>query len=702
MVQFRKKLSLLRRAYDRVFIRSTVYMGCVLLTLSCLIGWVSYTRQVENFDKQLLASAKSHARVLINLSENAFLDYERYEIRHIGESMREEDDISNLDILDFNLTSYMEADQRPVLDIPQLRKALQARKPIRYDTVDSLVWIKPIIIEERMFGLAAIVMNKDGQGAVNSEVIAQTVTTTLVVLFICLPIAGLLLHRSTRGISTVTDAANEAAQGFLDPNLKIDSQGEVRELQLAFRTMAGNLRSTIQRIEQMANVDHVTLLPNRLKFGNYCSKFIEQKPGAKGTLLFLGLDRFKTINDIHGHEVGDKMLKNVANGLQAFLGRVVDKGLETSPFLSRWSGDEFIILLPGITDPELVNVVAEELLADLRRPMRIDGHVLKVRGSIGIATYPEHGKTVDSVVRAADMAMFTAKQNGRDQLAFYDEKIMKVAEERENMEKLLREALPQGEFQVVYQPKVDLKTQKIVGAEALLRWHNPSLGTVPPFKFIPIAEECGLMTSIGEFVLRRSLADMGGLRAEGISPKIAINVSPVQFQGDFFTDRTLGLLGESGYPLDLIELEITESSLGGSPEQIRQQMMPLKEEGVSFAIDDFGTGFSNLGMLTSLPFDTLKIDRSFVMNIGEDESRRNMVQVILLLARQLNMKTVAEGIETEIERNYLSGWGAQLAQGYLWSPPVPLDKFRVMLLKERDEKGAVDGAVEDQLVRSSA
>ncbi len=681
MPNFSRAVRRTRRILGRVFVRSTLYIAIVLLALSVLNGFVSYLNSTKKFEAQLVEDASHHAQVLINLSRGHIVDFDWSEIRRLARGMTFDTQVVGVDVFDASGESFLRDKLRPITSPEILQSVYENGQSSKIEDAETLTWYEPVIVSSEVSGVVAIVVTKQGLAEARAEIIQQSIQTTLLIFLFFLPVAAFLLYRTTKGISTVTVAANEAAQGFLDPHFKTDSGGEVGELQTAFRMMAQNLQRTIMRIEHLANVDHITYLPNRLKFGNVANKKIDQVPGAKGAMLLVDLDRFKSINDMYGHEVGDRLLLMVSERLGLLFERAVKDGLDTKPFLSRWSGDEFVVLLPNITDTDIVNALVEEILRELRRPLRVDNLNLKVRGSVGVAMYPEHGEASDEVLRSADMAMFAAKQSGRDRMVVYNQAIRNAAEERETIEKHLREALNHNELQVYYQPKVDLKSGRIIGAEALLRWHNPELGNVSPFRFIPMAEECGLMSSIGEFVLQQSLTDMQRLSLEGFRQKIAINVSPVQFQADFFTDRTLGLLGESGFPMDQIELEITESALGASAESVRQQMMPLKEEGVSFAIDDFGTGFSNLGTLTSLPFDTLKIDRSFVMNIGEDENRRGMIQVILLLARQLKMRTVAEGIETDLEHDFMRELGANIGQGYLWSPPVPYDKFREMVIK---------------------
>ncbi|WP_417671300.1 putative bifunctional diguanylate cyclase/phosphodiesterase [Roseibium sp.] len=575
--------------------------------------------------------------------------------------------------------------------------AVENKKSITRDTANAFEYIMPVYLNGETVGAVGVTVSKAEIQELKNTVILQALVLTGALLLVFVPLGTFLIYRSTHGISRVTEAANEAAQGFLDTSLKVDTVGEVGELQEAFQQMAINLRNNMQRIEYLAHVDGITGLPNRLKFGNVATQMIDLSPTAKGGLLFLDLDRFKAINDSHGHGVGDKLLLMVGERVTQLIDEHAKDRCKGKPFISRFAGDEFIVILPGMTDADELKELADTIGTQICAPFRVDNLKLTVRASIGVAFYPQDGASSDELLRCADMAMFAAKEAGRDQTVIFDEKIREKALEREKIERCLRTALDNDELKVFYQPKLDIETGRIMGSEALLRWHHPELGNVPPWKFIPLAEECGLMTSIGEFVLRKSLDDMSVLRREGNDLSVAVNVAPVQFESEFFTDRTLGILGESGFPLEKLELEITESSIMDDPKRVYDQIMPIKDEGVLFAIDDFGTGYSSLNTLATMPFDTLKIDRSFVMDMADSEDRRAIVQLILMMAQQLRMKTVAEGIETNGQYDHLKAWGATYAQGFLWSPPVGYDQFREMVRSSNENVSLASGGAHSKL-----
>jgi len=679
-----------RNALGRVFVRSTVYVVVLLLAFTTLVACFGYFSQVWKIEERLAENARNHAVLVSRIAAREIENKNYANVEKLLDALGDEALVVAAKAytrfghvfasdLDSRTNGALQAIDEDVLD------AIQGQTTLTRETDAFHQFVLPVYRDGIGVGAVEITMSKQEIQDLKREIVIQTLILAGTLFFVFVPLATFLMYRSTHGISRVTEAANEAAQGFLDTKMKVDTVGEVGELQEAFRQMAVNFRNNIQRVEYLAHVDGVTGLPNRLKFSNVAAQLIDLSPKAEGGMIFIDLDRFKAINDMHGHVIGDRLLALVAERLSDLVKAFVDERFQCKPFIARFTGDEFIVVLPGVADPEALKELSDLIVSKIRMPFSIDHLKLMVRASVGVALYPQDGKSADDVLRCADMAMFTAKDAGRDQTVIFDESIRQKADEREKIERCLRTALDHDELTVFYQPKVDIETGQIMGSEALLRWEHPDLGSVPPWKFIPLAEECGLMPSIGEFVLRQSLEDMNVVRKQGFDLSVAVNVAPIQFQSDSFTDRTLGILGESGFPLDKLELEITESSIMEDPQRVYRQIVPIRDEGVEFAIDDFGTGYSSLNTLATMPFDTLKIDRSFVMNMAESEDRRVIVQLILMMAQQLRMKTVAEGIETRGQYDHLKAWGANFAQGYLWSPPVPFAAFKAMVRAGLDD-----------------
>lgn len=682
-------------AYGRVFIRSTAYLMFLMISFSLIMAFINYRDEMQAVENGLERAATGHAKLIAALSADKIAQDDFATLQPLLNALASEPEVVAAKI--FSASGQLiafdqglrETGVSPASD-PIALRVVETGKPVTGKNASSTDYYLPVLRNGEAVGAVLVKMSTEELQAVRSEVLLQVLILFGILIVVIVPLGTYMMYRSTRGISRVTQAANEAAQGFLDPNMVVDAKGEVGELQEAFKAMAVNLRKTIKHIEYLAHVDGVTELPNRLKFENTAIQLIDLSPKAEGAVLFIDLDRFKMINDMHGHAVGDELLKLVAERIGSLVAEYFEPHTTSAPLVARFAGDEFVAVLPGMTDAEKLVELSEIVIEKIGRPVRVDPLSLIVRASMGIALYPQDGVLSDDVLRCADMAMYRSKEDGRDQATIFNEKIREEALERQKIERHLMTALDNNELRVFYQPKIDLTSGNIIGSEALLRWSNPELGNVPPFKFVPIAEECGLMTPIGEFVLRQSLEDMSRLLTEGHDLKVAVNVAPVQFQSVYFTDRTLGILGESGFPLDRLELEITESSVMDDPQRVMSQILPIKEEGVHLAIDDFGTGYSSLNTLATMPFDTIKIDRSFVRDMAEDENQRAIVQLILMMARQLKMKTVAEGIETPLQFDQLRAWGASYAQGYLWSPPVGYDAFATLVRNGLGSSPAMD------------
>ncbi|MBD8892122.1 putative bifunctional diguanylate cyclase/phosphodiesterase [Roseibium litorale] len=669
-----------QKLLQRVFVRSTVYMALLLTVFALLIATTTFYIQAGKIEEEAREHASQLTVIVAPVAARELVQRNYRGLDQMMTSLASEKHVVSARVYgpEGHLVASDDGSRRRLparmIDVDVLRAIFNNASYFRENS-GHVELIQPAVLDGTVAGAVTVLLSKEELLGLRTAIIIQFSLLIVAMCVLFLPLVAYLMYRSTHGISQLTRTANEAAQGYLDANIPTDTPGEVGELQTAVRTMVTSWSKTIQSVEYLANMDSVTGLPNRLKFENTATQLIEFNPKARGGLLLLDLDRFKAVNDTFGHAIGDQLLKLVGERITATLNEFMDGRPGAKPFIARFSGDEFTILLPGTDDREQLAGLAELLLARISRPFKIDHLSLRTRASIGIAVYPEDARSESELLRCADMAMFRAKQNGRDQVMMFDQRIRDEARERNRIEQCLRDAEENAELEVHYQPKIDMISGKWVGAEALLRWTHPELGRVSPVKFIPIAEECGMMGPIGEFVLRRSLAQMKELIDEGFDLTVAVNVAPVQLRSPYFTDRTLGILGESGYPLERLELEITESGVMESPGYVEKQIAPIREEGVRFAIDDFGTGYSSLSNLATMPFDTLKIDRSFVMSMAESEDRRVIVQLILTMAKQLRMKTVAEGIETESQLAALKEWGASYGQGYLWSTPVPFAEF---------------------------
>jgi diguanylate cyclase (GGDEF)-like protein len=435
----------------------------------------------------------------------------------------------------------------------------------------------------------------------------------------------------------------------------------------------------------MAYYDSLTSLPNRRLFSEQLDLLLRlaKRNGELLALLFLDLDNFKRINDSLGHSAGDQLLREVGARLSGCVrdSDVVAHYVESGPKIdvSRLGGDEFTVVLNQLDSPESALMVARRLLDALSEPMEIGGHELVVTPSIGIALAPDHASDVDGLLKAADTAMYHAKAAGKNKCIFYHSDMDAAGVERLQLEADLRKALERDEFILHYQPQVDTRSGSVVGAEALVRWKHPEKGMIPPFRFIPLMEEMGFIGALGEWVLREACRQMKAFEAQGLKlPKVAVNVSALQFNQSFI--RTVkSVLEETGLAPSKLELELTEGVVMADASATLEALTELKNMGVSLSIDDFGTGYSSLSYLSRFPLDELKIDRSFVIEFDKSDNDASLVIAIIAMARSLNLRVVAEGVETQEQYDFLTSNGAHVIQGYLFSKPVPADELQPLL-----------------------
>jgi len=427
------------------------------------------------------------------------------------------------------------------------------------------------------------------------------------------------------------------------------------------------------RIRTLAYFDNLTGLPNRAQLKEQMARAVRhaEREGTVMAAMFLDLDRFKHINDSLGHTAGDALLKSVATRLGTCVrggdavGRSVD---EVS--LARLGGDEFTVLLPRLAHPEDAAKVAQRIVEQLARPFSIEGHELFVSASVGIAVYPADGTDVDTLLKNADVAMYAAKEAGRNGYRFYSKDLNAAAIERLGLERDLHGALGHNEFELHYQPQVDTQSGRVTGVEALLRWSNPQRGMVPPAKFIPIAEQTGLIVPIGNWVLGEACRQGRAWSDQGLGLEMWVNVSGAQFRDRGLVQAVQGAIETTGFDPRLLVIEATESILMEERDTSLATLAALRQLGASAAIDDFGTGYSSLAYLKRFPLDTLKIDGSFVRGLEAGNEDRAIVSAIIALARSLNIGVLAEGVETRGQAERLAGLGCPRMQGYLYSPAV--------------------------------
>jgi diguanylate cyclase (GGDEF)-like protein len=431
-------------------------------------------------------------------------------------------------------------------------------------------------------------------------------------------------------------------------------------------------REAEAHVARLASEDPLTGLPNRRVFRAALDQ-ISRQPRQQGReadgfgLLFLDLDRFKVVNDTLGHRIGDELLQAVAKRLR--------QPLRENDVLARLGGDEFAVLVPSVASRSELEALADALVQAVEPRYEIDGHQVRSSVSIGIALGPQDGENAEDLLMAADLALYAVKTRGRGTYMFYASSMNKELNDRRQIEIDLREAIERNQLELHYQPIINLRSNAISGFEALARWRHPAKGMVPPALFIPVAEDSGLILPLGEWALTEAC------RQAALWPDdvvVAVNLSPVQFTAPDLVEIVARVLGESGLAPHRLELEITERIFMADSENTLSALRRLKALGVRIAMDDFGTGYSSLSYLRSFPFDKIKIDRTFVSDLGEAGERVVIVQAVVSIARALGMTTTAEGVETAGQHQFLAALGCDEVQGYLFSPPVPVEKLAEM------------------------
>ncbi|WP_373001832.1 EAL domain-containing protein [Sulfurimonas sp.] len=448
----------------------------------------------------------------------------------------------------------------------------------------------------------------------------------------------------------------------------------LKKIQLDLEKNLKILDEQREQLEYQANHDSLTDLPNRVLFMDRLQQSINlaQRYDNKVAVLFIDLDHFKEINDSLGHGVGDKVLIEVS--------RRIKNQMRKSDTLSRLGGDEFCIILNDIIDIEDMSDIISGGMEILKKPIEIDGHTLYIGMSIGVSVYPSDGNSASTLLKNADAAMYKAKGDGRNTYCFYDEAMTERAFERVFLETALRKALEEDELVVYFQPQIDAKENKLVGMEALVRWEHPTMGFIYPDKFIPLAEITGMIVELDRIVMKKALTQFKKWDKAGLNPgKLALNLAIKQIEEDDFIEFVENILDCEECSYKNIEFELTENQIMNNPEASIETLQKLSDLGISIAIDDFGTGYSSLAYLKRLPINKLKIDRSFIKDLPQDADDTAITKTIISLCSSLNLKVIAEGVETEEQKNFILKNGCQFIQGYYYSRPLSIEDMTKFL-----------------------
>lgn len=512
----------------------------------------------------------------------------------------------------------------------------------------------------------------------------------------------ILMVTGSDDFTSIEKAYEAGATDFLPKPIKWPMIAHRVKYMLRSREAMHKLKKSEERLRYLAYYDVLTGLPNRQSFREQLEKFIilAERSHYGVAVLFIDLDRFKRINDTLGHSFGDELLKKVAfkldeNLRQSDLLIRSSEENEVSEMVSkvaRMGGDEFTIFLSRIENLEDTAAVAKRIIDSVSLPMKIGQYEVVITPSIGISVYPNDGKTVDDLLKNADIAMYYAKETGRRCFKFYSESLNAKALERLELEESMRIALKKDQFELYFQPQVDLETRRIASVEALIRWNHPQMGLISPAEFIPIAEESGLIIEIGDWVLKSACRQAKQWEDIGLPCRVGVNLSSLQFKQSGFIENVRQILDHSRLSPQLLELELTESVIMSDVDENIGRLNALKSMGITLAVDDFGTGYSSLSYLKRFPIDTLKIDRSFVTDIAVDEDDEAIVSAIIALASTMKLGVIAEGVETEGQLDILKNYHCSLIQGYFFSRPLNVDDFTTLLknglpyLKRKNKK----------------
>lgn len=546
---------------------------------------------------------------------------------------------------------------------------------------------------------------------------SDSIVVVAILLSISLPaaITYFAANKLTNTIRELNKSTDAIAAGDFDRPVDVDCACEVGSLADSFRAMVNRLNSNIVRINTLAYTDAVTGLPNRAVVSHVLDLAARMRGSAdcKGALMFIDLDGFKRINDTLSHEGGDELLRQVSR-------RVIEKGFnltrgqiencttafgelrQTCPeklVFARFAGDEFVAIMPGEFHRRVLEKYAADILKAVNEPFLVSDNELRIGASIGIARVTSDSDDPRQLLINADIAMYSAKESGKNQYRFFDESLKNIAVERSQIEADLRKAIEEDMLDMHYQPKLNAQTLQVTGVEALVRWKHPQKGAIPPARFVGIAEQCGLMPALGTNILRMVARQARAWQEVGMPMPIAVNVSAVQFERSGIANEILAILEQHAVDPLLIEIELTESMIMSDFATAKSRLEQLREAGAQISIDDFGTGYSNLYQLSHLPFNVLKIDKSLVDDIGKNSKSEAIVTAIVQMAHSLGHRVVAEGVETHEQYAFLRKARCDQVQGYLFGRPMPAHELIEWVSDHASDNGSMNNTLIEKISR---
>jgi len=508
----------------------------------------------------------------------------------------------------------------------------------------------------------------------------EKVVASIVAGAFCLLVSYIASERpnseSARALAALGDRLLAVEQGDLTSPTPRIVRDNMPKLATAVDSLFAEVRASIENAHALGMYDPVTSLPNRLHFRAEADKMLAARAReTMASMLFVDLDRFKNVNDSLGHARGDQLLIMVANRLRVVVTAELGDGQVQRPLLARLAGDEFTIFFPEVSEVADAERIARRIALAISEPFELHGHSVDIGASVGVAICPEHGTTIETLMRAADIAMYRAKQQGGGRYCLFSEELAAEHQRKIDTEAALSEAVQRGEFVLALQPQLSFATGEVCGAEALLRWNHPRDGMRLPGTFIPVAEQTGIIADIGDWVIAEVASMAAEWQSQGIKRRISFNVSPRQLDRNDFLPRMRAAFADAGVSLTLVELEFTESAAMDCSEAVLDEIRALRRDGLSIAIDDFGTGYSNLARLRAMPLDRVKLDQSLIADIEHSEQARVVVQAVIQLIKGVGAEIVAEAVENVAQADILRAMGCDIVQGFVFAGPMFEDEF---------------------------
>lgn len=683
-----------------IFLVTLVVVGCAAFAV-----WINTSAELQKNRSLRIADANTFAHLLARSTSTHLENFTIHDLTNLLRDMSKRPDVGYIALKSTMVENlelvFSSAEQKvEMADLVRRAESVTSKSDILVD--DRYQLILPVVVSGEPVGHLFIGWQLESSWQLLPNILKRELFTTLPMFVVAIFMVLFMIRRVVKPLEALRGASERIARGDLDIEIKHSRIGEIASLSHAFSNMTQQLSNSMRRIRTLAYKDSLTNLPNRALFTRYleAALFKLQDSNEPFAVCFLDIDDFSRVNDTLGHDAGDMLLAEVSTRLETAVFQINGCDAEdvqsiASEFdndevvLSRFGGDEFTLLLPNATSRNEVELMIEAILCAMREPIWIYDHSIVANLSIGVAMCPKDCDSLSEVLRSADLAMYYAKREMGISYRFFDSTMDNLAQTRMVLEADLRKALKTNSLSLVFQPKVDLKSRRVMGAEALVRWQHPDRGMVMPSEFIQIAEESRLIVELGLWVLKRSIIAAAQWYNRGYHVPVAVNVSAVQLEHGSFVEEVRAILDETKLPPNMLELEVTESIALSDPDASAAQIAPLQEDGVRFAIDDFGTGYSNLSQLRRASFDVFKIDRSFTSTMCHEQDSKVIVETIIAMAKAMNYSTVAEGVESEEEARTLLEAGCMVGQGYLFAKPMPLARFLNHLKNDATARGSL-------------